>query len=490
MPKLPNRILIVGADGLRPDLVDRDLMPNVARLIDGGVWFADHHAVYPSHTRVNASSLATGTSPGRHGIVANTMLVPDATGDHIIDTANYQHLDALAAHDGRALLSTSLSDILAARGERLAVAGTGSSGSNVLWTFNDRGRLVNPWSAFGLADLYDLREKLGPVPDRDATSAGRNAYATSAVTDLYLGDPSVRVINFWLAEPDGALHRHGPGSPESVAAMADVDRCLGRVLDALDRMGIRDQVDILFVSDHGHATVKTHRTLREYLADARRDLGGHLPPLATASDYIYAQPGTPEPSASELAPLVEWLDAQPWVDVIAGGLEGTERLPGVIPLRSFWNGQVNARRPLLAVSPAWSDAVNEFGVPGTVSALTTQAALRSSHGSLSPYEMHATFVANGPSFRQGVTSTTPTSAMDLVPTILSILGIEAPAALDGRVLAEALNGGDDAPAVETVTLAPEVPGRTDRNVVLHRIGANTVLHGSAQQGPQGRQVPG
>jgi len=181
-----------------------------------------------------------------------------------------------------------------------------------------------------------------------------------------------------------------------------------------------------------------------------------------------------------MAPLVEWLDAQPWVDIIAGGPDGTERLPGVIPLKALWNGQVNSRQPLLAVSPTWSDAVNEFGVPGTVSALTTQAALRSSHGSLSPYEMHATFVGNGPSFRQGVTSSMPTSATDLVPTILSILGLDAPTALDGRILVEALNGGGDGPAVETLALAPEVPGRVSRSVVTHRIGGNTVVHGSAQ----------
>ncbi len=481
MPSSPRRVLIVGADGLRPDLVDRGLMPNLARLIDGGVWFNDHHAVYPSHTRVNASSLATGTSPGRHGIVANTMLAPGATADHIIDTANYQHLDDLAAHDGRTLLVTSLSDILASRGERLAVAGTGSTGSNVLWTFNDRGRLVNPSSAFGIADLYDLREKLGPVPGRDATSADRTAYATSAVTDLYLRDPSVRVINLWLAEPDGALHRHGLGSPESIAAMADVDRCLGRVIEMLDLMGIRDQTDIVFISDHGHATVRSHRTLREYLHDARRDLGDRLPPLATASDYVYALPGAAEPDVFALAPLVEWLDAQPWVDIIAGGLDGTEMLPGVIPLRSLWNGQTNRRRPLLAVSPAWGEMANEFGVPGTVAALTTQSALRSSHGSLSPYEMHATLVASGSSFREGTVSQAPTSAADLMPTILRILGLDDPGERDGRVLMEALvNGTGEAPEVETFTIEPGKPGSRPRNVVAHRIGGNTVIHGSAQ----------
>src|SRR5688572_26250868 len=122
------RVLIVGADGLRPDLVDEAVMPNVAALAAGGVRFGDHHAVYPSQTRVNMSWLAPATTPGRHGIVANTMIVPGATDDHIIDTSNYQHLDALARFsDGGALHVPTIAELLPA-GDRLAVAGNGSGG--------------------------------------------------------------------------------------------------------------------------------------------------------------------------------------------------------------------------------------------------------------------------------------------------------------------------------------------------------------------------
>lgn len=78
---------------------------------------------YPTHTRVNMSTLATGTTPGRHGLLANTMIVPHVTADHIIETANYQHINALEQVSGsQALFVPSLGDLLAARGERLAVA--------------------------------------------------------------------------------------------------------------------------------------------------------------------------------------------------------------------------------------------------------------------------------------------------------------------------------------------------------------------------------
>ncbi len=477
------RVLVFGADGLRPDQIDPVLMPNLGRVIETGVRFDDHHSVYPTHTRVVASSFSTGRTPGQHGIVANTMIVPYATDDHIINTGDYQHLDAIASHDSAGTqLATSLSDVLVQHGARVAVAGNGSSGSNVLWTYKDRGRIVNTSSTYGIADLYDLRDKLGPVPEKTIPNLGQIRYATSAVTDVYLRDDESRVIVLWLAEPDSTLHHCGIGSPEVATALAEVDACLGRVLESMTKLGIRDQFDILVLSDHGHSTVRAHRTLREYLADAKRDLGAHLPELVTASDYIYARPGDPEPDEASLAPLVEWLYAQPWVDVVLGGPDATEGIEGVIPLRSLWNGASNRRRPLLGVSPVWSHDANGFGVPGTVASLTTQAALQSSHGSLSPYDLHATFVANGPSFREGLVSSAPTGAIDILPTILSVLDLPIPNGIDGRAVTEGMIGANEGVEAESYILAAANGRGLERTIAMSRVERTTYVHGTATGG--------
>ncbi|MEZ4497916.1 MAG: alkaline phosphatase family protein, partial [Thermomicrobiales bacterium] len=58
------RVFVIGADGLRPDQIDAETMPNLAKLIAQGVRFTDHHSVYPTHTRVVASSFSTGRTPG------------------------------------------------------------------------------------------------------------------------------------------------------------------------------------------------------------------------------------------------------------------------------------------------------------------------------------------------------------------------------------------------------------------------------------------
>jgi hypothetical protein len=170
---------------------------------------------------------------------------------------------------------------------------------------------------------------------------------------------------------------------------------------------------------------------------------------------------------------------QPWAGVVLGGTQEFASLPGVLPLAALWKGHLNGRRPLLAVSPRWSDKPNEFGVAGSVMSLTTQSALRSSHGSLSPFDLHALLIANGPSFRSGVQSTWPTGAIDLLPTVLTLLGIPLPAHLDGRILWElfAKPLGEVGTSHEEILEAASGEGG---QVLLHKTGPSLYIHGALQ----------
>src|ERR1700756_1421834 len=70
-----HQVLIV-LDGLRPDYVTPEIMPNLYALGQRGVVFTNHHSVYPTVTRVNASSIATGTYPEVHGLMGNSVFFP------------------------------------------------------------------------------------------------------------------------------------------------------------------------------------------------------------------------------------------------------------------------------------------------------------------------------------------------------------------------------------------------------------------------------
>ena len=70
-------VLIAVFDGLQPSQVTSRLMPNLTALAAKGVTFTNHHPVFPTVTRANASSMVTGHSPGGHGLAGNTLLVRD-----------------------------------------------------------------------------------------------------------------------------------------------------------------------------------------------------------------------------------------------------------------------------------------------------------------------------------------------------------------------------------------------------------------------------
>ena len=70
-------VVIVAFDGLQPAQVNPELMPNLAQFVAQGVTFGNHHAVFPTVTRINAASMVTGMHPGKHGLTANTLVVRD-----------------------------------------------------------------------------------------------------------------------------------------------------------------------------------------------------------------------------------------------------------------------------------------------------------------------------------------------------------------------------------------------------------------------------
>ena len=60
MPPATRFVIVFVVDGLRPDAITADHTPTLWRLRREGVDFANSHAVFPTVTRVNAATLATG----------------------------------------------------------------------------------------------------------------------------------------------------------------------------------------------------------------------------------------------------------------------------------------------------------------------------------------------------------------------------------------------------------------------------------------------
>ena len=78
--------LLIVVDGLRPDYVTRDVMPRLFELGQRGIVFTAHHSVFPTVTRVNASSIVTGAYPETHGLLGNTIYIPSVNRTARLDT--------------------------------------------------------------------------------------------------------------------------------------------------------------------------------------------------------------------------------------------------------------------------------------------------------------------------------------------------------------------------------------------------------------------
>ncbi|MFK7944444.1 MAG: hypothetical protein AB8B85_16225, partial [Paracoccaceae bacterium] len=69
------------------------------------------------------------------------------------------------------------------------------------------------------------------------------------------------------------------------------------------------------------------------------------------------------------------------------------------------------------------------------------------YGGLSIWELHNVLCLGGAAFRQGAEIAAPAGNIDILPTVMSLLGLVPPTEIDGRVLTEAFADG---PAPEDI----------------------------------------
>ena len=124
--RAPNRHLLIVVDGLRPDYVTPDVMPALTALAKRGTVFSRHHAVYPTVTRVNASSISSGSYPQAHGLMGNSVFFPRVNPARFLDTSDRGNLVEVAKVEGRLLTAPTLGELLQAAGRRMLVVSSGS----------------------------------------------------------------------------------------------------------------------------------------------------------------------------------------------------------------------------------------------------------------------------------------------------------------------------------------------------------------------------
>lgn len=205
------RVMIISIDGLRPDVLLRAQTPNMRRLMRDGsftLWMqtVDAALTLPSH-----ASMLTGVRPAVHGVDWNADLPPDQQRWPKAPT-----LFELARAQG---LSTA---IATGKSKMIAVARPGTVDFS-----------------------YIASTTQGEDPD----------VIEQALKLLREHRPVVFVVH--LPSVDNVGHSIGWGTPEQISAIEQADEGIGKLLSALNELGLADQTAVIITADHG-GSGKTH----------------------------------------------------------------------------------------------------------------------------------------------------------------------------------------------------------------------------------------
>ena len=458
--------LVLVLDGLRPDSVNPEDTPNIYKLRQEGVNYVNGHSVFPTVTRVNTAAISTGFYPGTNGILSNAMYVSGVNPTRSFSTDNYSDLRKLdEITGGKMVLVKSLGELLEARGMKFAAISSATNGQALL--LNPRGPqgvgiLVNGYIEPGKLVAYpakanaEILSRFGPAPRKTKQTPSEKApvdWTMDVLREYVIPELKPDVVLAWMSEPDHTQHVRGVGSPEAREMVRNDDRNIGLMIKKLEALGLIDHTNIFIISDHGFGTlgfgVNVDRELIKAGLKGGTDSDDVVSASSTAPPLLHVKEHNPE----RIKRIVEFLQSQEWIGAVftpgnkqsndgkaMGSLDGTFSLE----LIHMFNSE---RGPDIVLTFPWSSAKNAFGYSGTdysnARATGPVKGSRSNHGSMSPWDVHNTFIVWGVDFKRGAVVRVPASNVDVTPTLLALKGIGDAKNLEGRVLQEAMNGGPD-----------------------------------------------
>ena len=416
------RAVVVVLDGMRRDLIGEATTPALVRFADRAQSFAAHRSMFPSATRVVSASFATGCNPARHELQGNTLALLENGRLVYHDAGHPDFLQHKRRATGRSLAVRTLAERLEPHGGMIMLSN------------------VSPGAAYahdpdGHGYIYHRAGSFAPgrkrIEGAQALDIAQDAAGERRMTERFIGEvlldrkPALAIV--WMGEPDATQHLRPLGSPEHLAVLRQADANAARVVKAVDRLrDAGDEVLLIVCSDHGHQTVSRIVDVEAELVAAglkeSRESGDVVTPTSGTSTLVYVHPD----HAAKIDAIGAFLASRDWIDKVVPAAE----LATV--------GQAPHHGLAFAISLKSDDAPNPFGVRGhsyeskPVAGKATHLNC-GQHGGLAKYEQMPFLTIDGAGFAAGSVSHTPTSPIDLAPTILAHLRLPAEG-MDGRVL--------------------------------------------------------
>jgi predicted AlkP superfamily pyrophosphatase or phosphodiesterase len=457
-----DHIVVVVWDGMRPDFIRPQYAPNLYALATNGVFFRRHHPVYISSTEVNGTAIATGMYPGHSGVIANSDYRPEMNFFGAFATEGMEAvLRADLLSKGKYLQTPTVPEILQDNGIPTIVAG-----SKAVALLHDRSSRKGSAAEKESVTLFEGKtlprsvvDALVKVNDDKAFPTNvtqpnkeQDGWTTRALVRSLWKKTIPKYTLLWLSDPDKSQHETGVGSSTSLAGIESSDKNLGEVIKALNERGVLAKTDLFVVSDHGFSTIQRGPDVVDILKKQKftatkkfeNPEPGDVLVVGLGGTVMFYVMDRVEPVVRR---LVEFLQTSDFAGVIFSRLA----IEGTFPLETVRYNATNGS-PDVIVALRWTPDRNEHGAPGMFFSMDGTKG-KGSHASLSRFDMNNTLIASGPDFKKGFASETPSGNIDIAPTVLYLLGVQPPQAMDGRVLHEALAASHEPPPkVETRTL--------------------------------------
>ncbi len=415
------RAVMITLDGLRRDLVDAAHTPTLARFAERASRFMAHRSAFPSATRVVSATFATGCYPARHGLQGNSVALLEQGRLVPHDVGRPGFLAHKRVVTGCALAVPTLSERLAPLGGAVLFNNV-SPGAAYAHDPDGFGAVHHRAGSFGpgRVSLPPLAVKLDAEGDRQMA----DRFIAEA---LRPSGPALSVL--WCGEPDHVQHTVPFGSLRHMAVLAEADRTVGRLIEAVDRLrDAGDEVLLIVGSDHGHETISGVIDVEAELIAAGLKESLDSPDVLALSNgtasLIYIDPVL----ADRRVAMGDFLRSRDW----AGTVLDEAGLASV--------GQAATGGLAFAVSFRADDAPNEYGIPGHSLVGKPRGGEaypvgHGQHGGLGTHEQAPFLMIEGEGFTPGAYCTQPSQIVDLAPTILHQLQVET-SGMDGRPLQE------------------------------------------------------
>jgi hypothetical protein len=455
-------VVVLGIDGLRPDLVAESTMPHLAALASDGTWNRRHTTVFPSETRGALTALATGATAQVNGIAGNQFYIRGTSPDQVFTETTHDWWAADERLAGNLVKVPSISEVLHQAGRPFAVVT--SSGPGVLpalnWKGQQRGQtgfnVRHPQIGYPHSFAARAHRSL-KIPAGGISADGPMTAFRVFEREVWPYDKPAATI-LWCTEVDSVSHLHGLQSTQLREIMRACDDVIGELRAWRDAQPERDSITLFIVSDHGHVTIGGTVNVADALCQAGFKAAASFNDHAT---QVLVRPGRAvglwlkHDDPALLRDIRDFMMEQVWFGGAfspasePGSTSGT--VDGSLALELLGAG--GERAPGLFVHLGKTPADDQTDQAGHVDSVFYDPGdndLRiggGTHGGLHRGEFTAVLAGYGAGLAQGRVSDAPSSITDIAPTILSLLGIDAPKTMTGRVL------GGDAPESEELAYA-------------------------------------